>query len=651
MLALGAGGGYNYDVDMQILKKGENMKMNKKLLKIVMSLILALAVVPSFAFATDSSGNGYTWVGDGTCTVSDTTYTILGDGTLTFTANTTGNVVVESGEVTIIVNEGVTLTSYGAHTVWVGIKATVTLEGGSYVQKNSSSGNNGYAVVYNNGTCTINSGTYHNDSDYMQAYYTILNHGTMTINGGTFTGDAISSSYSTKVDGITYVGSNSSLIANGYYSPTSSDEALGYVAGTNQEYPSLTINGGTFNCTSSTCIKNDECGKVVINGGEFTAKYSETFYSKDGTKEYSVDPISGYALYNYSSATINGGTFNDDVYTCYGASNKTSSDVNGATTVIIDGTFNDKVSGNDNATIEVYHGEFVNDISSYLVTSNVTDEDGNSLTVYTVTTTDDDGNVTAYDVHALASVSAAEATCTKTGNYAYYKCSYCETYFTASTDEDGNTTYTETTLAAVTIAANGHTEGEAVTENYVEATCEEDGSYDTVVYCSVCGAELSRETTTIPATGHNWDYDNIEWVWSEDYTSATGTIYCLNNSEHILTVDATITSEVTKEATTESTGTITYTATITDEDGNVYTDIKEVETDKLSASVEADSGDDTTDDGDDSSTTTTAAAASSETEESAATDTSDNTVMYIYALLGLTAACGAYYVVRRREEL
>jgi len=54
------------------------------------------------------------------------------------------------------------------------------------------------------------------------------------------------------------------------------------------------------------------------------------------------------------------------------------------------------------------------------------------------------------------------------------------------------------------IDALGHTEGTPVTESVVDATCEENGSYDTVVYCSVCNKELSRVTTTVEATGHNF---------------------------------------------------------------------------------------------------------------------------------------------------
>ena len=44
-----------------------------------------------------------------------------------------------------------------------------------------------------------------------------------------------------------------------------------------------------------------------------------------------------------------------------------------------------------------------------------------------------------------------------------------------------------------------HTPGEAVEENRVPARVGVAGSYDTVVYCDVCGNELSRENHTIPA--------------------------------------------------------------------------------------------------------------------------------------------------------
>ena len=52
------------------------------------------------------------------------------------------------------------------------------------------------------------------------------------------------------------------------------------------------------------------------------------------------------------------------------------------------------------------------------------------------------------------------------------------------------------------VDATGHAAGEAVVENEVAATCTTAGSYETVEYCSVCNAELSRETIIVDALGH-----------------------------------------------------------------------------------------------------------------------------------------------------
>lgn len=49
-----------------------------------------------------------------------------------------------------------------------------------------------------------------------------------------------------------------------------------------------------------------------------------------------------------------------------------------------------------------------------------------------------------------------------------------------------------------------HVPGDPVTENEVLPTCLDDGSHDEVVYCQGCGAELSRNTVTDKAIGHDW---------------------------------------------------------------------------------------------------------------------------------------------------
>ena len=50
----------------------------------------------------------------------------------------------------------------------------------------------------------------------------------------------------------------------------------------------------------------------------------------------------------------------------------------------------------------------------------------------------------------------------------------------------------------------GHTEGEAVKENEVAATCLSAGSYEEVICCAVCGEEMSRKTVTVDALGHDY---------------------------------------------------------------------------------------------------------------------------------------------------
>ena len=81
-------------------------------------------------------------------------------------------------------------------------------------------------------------------------------------------------------------------------------------------------------------------------------------------------------------------------------------------------------------------------------------------------------------------------TCTATGTDEH-KCSVCQ--------------HTETK----TTNALGHTESVAVVENLVLPNCTTNGGYDSVIYCSVCKAELSRVAQTIDKLGHDY---SIEWT-------------------------------------------------------------------------------------------------------------------------------------------
>ena len=160
-------------------------------------------------------------------------------------------------------------------------------------------------------------------------------------------------------------------------------------------------------------------------------------------------------------------------------------------------------------------------------------------------------------VHTMEKVEAKAATCTEDGNIEYYKCSSCGKLFS---DEAGTK---EITLESTVIPA-AHTPGEAVTENEVPATCTEAGSYDEVVYCTVCGAEISRETKTIEALGHDWG----EWVDNGDETK-THTCSRCGETE---TVPTGLSKVEAKPATCTEAGSIEY--YVDTETGKLYADIE-----------------------------------------------------------------------------
>ena len=74
----------------------------------------------------------------------------------------------------------------------------------------------------------------------------------------------------------------------------------------------------------------------------------------------------------------------------------------------------------------------------------------------------------------------------------------------------GSTTLTGSIYGAsvsVTVTAEEpahiHVPGETIIENEIPAACTSEGSYDEAVYCTACGAELSRVTKTVAMTAHS----------------------------------------------------------------------------------------------------------------------------------------------------
>ena len=223
----------------------------------------------------------------------------------------------------------------GQDTITVALGASLTVTGSGTVDNVT----HGKAAIYNNGTVILNGGSYTRSAEAStsikdangNSYYNILNHGTMTIG---------------KNASVTSRGSFSSLIANGYYNFSDTNPRSGYVSGTNQETPSLTINGGTFSGGINT-IKNDDNATLTVNNGSFSN-------------------MTQAAIQNNHVATINGGTF--DAKANHAIENRHfDGGHNTGSVTVTSGTFTGGLYTTTGATWSISGGTFSSDPSVYVV--------------------------------------------------------------------------------------------------------------------------------------------------------------------------------------------------------------------------------------------------------------------------------------------
>lgn len=250
-------------------------------------------------------------------------------GSYTLTANVTGDFVVSATEEVLINLNGYTVTNKVGDTFTVNNGSSLTISGNGTVDNVTHQ----RACIYNNGTVVLNGGTYTRSQEAStsvddangNSYYNILNHGEMTINAGVT---------------ISSTGAFSSLIDNGYYSYTSTNERTGYVEGKGWANPSLKINGGSFSGGINT-IKNDDGATLTITDGTFANTTQATVQNNH------VATISGGVYNPTSSAT-------DAVQTRYFAGGN-----NAGQTTISGGIFNGKmyVSG-ESASLQISGGTF-----------------------------------------------------------------------------------------------------------------------------------------------------------------------------------------------------------------------------------------------------------------------------------------------------
>lgn len=215
------------------------------------------------------------------------------------------------------------ITNVSGDTFTVGLGGELVVNGEGTVDNVS----HGRSCIYNNGTVTLNGGKYTRSKEAStststsggNSYYNILNHGDLTINEGVEV-------YST--------GAFSSLIDNGYYNYTDSNPRSGYVDGTNNAAPSLTIKGGKFSGGINT-IKNDDGAALTIKGGDFSNTTQACVQNNNvatisgGTFKpaqggHSVESIKSASENNKGETSISGGTFDGPLYTYDGGSFKIS---------------------------------------------------------------------------------------------------------------------------------------------------------------------------------------------------------------------------------------------------------------------------------------------------------------------------------------
>ncbi len=150
------------------------------------------------------------------------------------------------------------------------------------------------------------------------------------------------------------------------------------------------------------------------------------------------------------------------------------------------------------------------------------------------------------------------------GFSAFHGCSNLTSIFYCGSEEDWNSitiSNDNESLEKVSFIYDYQQSGEPEKENEIGASCTEAGSYDEVVYCTVCGEELSRETITVDPLGHTAQTYTTPSTCAENGFTITICTRCGETlSKEILPrLDHNWTSEVTQNPTCTAQGVMTYT--------------------------------------------------------------------------------------------
>ena len=372
----------------------------KKILATILALVLALGLTAT-VWAADVSGSTSTKAAK----IGGTEYGTLqdainaasdGENTVVVLLNNLTESITVAKEKSITLDlSGYTLTNEaGKHTITnygdLPITSTGVVDNVSHAR----------AALYNapGAVATLNGGTFDRsyeagqnaDDNGGNSYYTIKNFGEMVVNSGV----------TVQQDGTSNHGTNgkfSSLFANGWQSVSTAGQ------GSEPAYTKdavLTINGGTFIGGLNT-VKNDDCGVMTINGGEFKNfaqacvqnhnKLTITNGKFDGS-ELQAASRTVSVIYNCGCGadndkgmlSISGGTFSggkEETYVICDVStvSEAYTDISGGTFTKGSATMIGKI---DSAKVAVSGGTFKDaagnavDVSAYLVAGKQQNSDG-----------------------------------------------------------------------------------------------------------------------------------------------------------------------------------------------------------------------------------------------------------------------------------
>ena len=319
----------------------------KKIISIALALLMVAVMLPVMAMAEEVT------------TAENLQAAVAAGGEVTLGADINASIIVKDGKPVTLNLNGYKLTNEDKKdTIYVEMGGTLIINGTGTVDNVS----HGRAAIFNNGTVTLNGGTYTRsaekgtgkdpNSDKGNSWYTICNHGIMTVNPGVT---------------VTNTGTFSSVFENGYYDYNGSNERSNHVSGTNHANPELTIYGGTFEGGKIT-IKNDNGGKMTIKDGTFTNKGNRV-------------------VYNVHVAVIEGGEFNCPT-TYFGNHiavhtdiDKTAGDQSTGNLTINGGNFDGKVAATETARAYITGGTFNSDVTAYAGQDTLVVTDGNNYYV------------------------------------------------------------------------------------------------------------------------------------------------------------------------------------------------------------------------------------------------------------------------------